>query len=175
VIFYCPQHKHVSFFLSNSSDNKWFIFKIPFWSICTSIPFLVCLIFDGIHEAHHAWILSCFSLGVGIWLITWPIFPKFFHDTLNTTRTATPFNCRLPPMCVHTSHWPYGYPILTLCPWQWTHKNPWCSLWHFCCYCTKCWLPHRTKTIICTSFNHTQFLSLTTWHYVRQRWNSHHS
>ncbi len=29
-------------------------------------------------EAHHAQILSCFILRVGVWLITWPVFPTFW-------------------------------------------------------------------------------------------------
>jgi len=32
------------------------------------------MIFDGIFEAHHAQILSCFGPGVGAWFIVWPIF-----------------------------------------------------------------------------------------------------
>ncbi len=42
AIYYRPQHRHVSIFLNNSLDNKWFIFKIPFWSICTIISSLAC-------------------------------------------------------------------------------------------------------------------------------------
>jgi hypothetical protein len=42
VIFYHPQHRRVSIFLNNSLDNKRFIFKIPFQSICTIIPSLIC-------------------------------------------------------------------------------------------------------------------------------------
>jgi hypothetical protein len=42
-----------------------------------------------------------------------------------TTWTTPTFNCRYHSMCVHISHWPYGYSFLTLCSWQWTHCNPW--------------------------------------------------
>jgi hypothetical protein len=35
------------------------------------------MFFDRIFEDHHAYILSCSNLGVGTWLIAWPIFPTF--------------------------------------------------------------------------------------------------
>jgi len=44
VIFYCPQHVCVFFLLNNSSSNKWLDFKIPFWNICTIIPFPTCFL-----------------------------------------------------------------------------------------------------------------------------------
>ncbi len=40
VIFYHLQHEHLSLLLNNSSDNIWFIFKIPFQNICTIMSFL---------------------------------------------------------------------------------------------------------------------------------------
>ncbi len=40
VIFYHPIR--VFFHLNNSLGNKWFNFKIPFWSVCTIIPFPTC-------------------------------------------------------------------------------------------------------------------------------------
>jgi len=58
-------------------NNKWFIFKIPFWSICIIIPFLTCsltrylkpivLKFDHVP-----------ALGVNVWLIARPIFSTFW-------------------------------------------------------------------------------------------------
>jgi len=36
------------------------------------------MLFDKILEIHRAWILSCFSLKVGNWLIVWLIFPTFW-------------------------------------------------------------------------------------------------
>jgi hypothetical protein len=56
---------------------------------------------------------------------------------LDVIQTITSFNCKPFPMCVHTSHWPYGYPPLTLHPWQGVQGDPWCSSWHFCCHCAK--------------------------------------
>jgi hypothetical protein len=46
------------------------------------------MLFNGTLEAHCAWILSCFSSGVSVWLIAWPIFwafqlfSPFFFTTL---------------------------------------------------------------------------------------------
>jgi hypothetical protein len=102
------------------------------------------------------------------------IFLNFLHNA--STWTTTSFNCRPLSMCVHTSHWPYRYWPFTLHPWQWwTHKNPWCNLWHYCHHCARCQLPHGTKTTIGVSFSHTQLLLLTNWHCVDQRWNLHPS
>jgi len=66
-------------------------------------------------------------------------FPNLLHNILNMTWTTPFLNCRYLSMCVHTSHWPYGYPFLTLCSWQWAHKNPWCSLQHLCYHCVGCY------------------------------------
>ncbi len=35
------------------------------------------VLFDGTYEAHHVWILSCYGLNIGIWLIAQPIFLAF--------------------------------------------------------------------------------------------------
>ncbi len=78
-------------------------------------------------------------------------------------------------MCVHTSHRAYGYPLLTLCSWQWMHWNPWCNSQHLCCHYMICWLSLVTRTITCASFNHIQLLLSMNWHYVYQRWHSHSS
>jgi len=86
-------------------------------------------------------------------------FPSFLHNVSAMTWTTTSFNCKYPLMCVHTSHWSYRYPPFMLCPYQRTHKNPWCNLRHFCCHCMKCWLPCGKRTITCVSFNCIQLLS----------------
>ncbi len=57
VISYHPLLAHVFFCLNNSSNNKWFDFKIPSWSIYTIIPFP-----------------ACFWIGY-----LKPIVPKFYH------------------------------------------------------------------------------------------------
>jgi len=85
----------------------------------------------------------------------------------------TSFNCKYLLMHVLTSHQPYGYPSLMSRPWQWMHRNPWCSLWHLYCYCARCQLPCGTKTITCASFNHVQLLLLTNQHCAKQKWNLH--
>jgi hypothetical protein len=103
------------------------------------------------------------------------IFPSFFHNISNVVYTTTPFTCRYLLMRVHTSHWPYGYPPLTLHPWQRTHVNSWWNSWHFCHYCVRCWISRGIKITTCTSFNHIQFLLLTNWHCADQRWNLHPS
>ncbi len=76
-------------------------------------------------------------------------------------------------MCVHTSHQPYGYPLLTLCSRQWMHLHPWYNLQHLCCHCTRCWFSRGMIIIPCASFNHIQFLLLMNRHCVYQRWHSH--
>jgi hypothetical protein len=76
-------------------------------------------------------------------------------------------------MRVHTSHQPYGYPLFTLCSWQWARKNPWCSLQHLNYHCVGCWLLDGAKITTCTSFKHVQLLLMMSQHYVHQRWHSH--
>jgi hypothetical protein len=61
VIFYHPQHVHVFFHLNNSSDNKWFNLKIPFWSIYTIIPFSACFLTKHLKPI-------VVTLTLGLWL-----------------------------------------------------------------------------------------------------------
>jgi len=83
------------------------------------------------------------------------IFTNFFHNILNAAWITTSFNYKPPSMCVHTSHWFYGYPPFTLCPWQWTHRDPSCSLWHLCWHYMKWQFPCGTKIITRISINTT--------------------
>ncbi len=101
------------------------------------------------------------------------IFPNFLDNASDVIHIITSFNCKIPLMCVHTSHRPYGYPSLMLHSWQWTHGDPWWSLWHFCRHCARCWLPCGMRITTCTSLSHFQFLPLTNWHCIHQRWNLH--
>jgi len=173
-VIYHPQHKRVAFLLNNSLDNKLFIFKIQFENICTIIPFLACslngylrpIVLEFYHVPAMGQALVYSSTNFPNLSI---IFPKFSHNVLDTTQTTTSFNCMHPLMCVHTSHWPYGCPPLTLHPWQWAHWDLRCNSWHFCCHCVRCWLPCGTNTTTCTSFNHIQFLPLTSWHCAHQK------
>jgi hypothetical protein len=103
------------------------------------------------------------------------IFLNFFHNTSNKAWTTKSFNCKPPTMCVHTYHWPYGYPFLMLRPCQWAPRDPWCSLRHFCHCCMKCWRPQVTRITTCTSFTHVQFFSSTNQPCVHQKQNSHPS
>jgi len=89
-------------------------------------------------------------------------FPSLFHKVSYTTWIAPSFNCRYPLMHVHTSQWPYGYPPLTLCSWQWTHKNPWCNLWHLYCHCARCWFQCRAKIITFLQTHSTPFVNKST-------------
>ncbi len=147
VIFYRSQHMHVFLPLNNSSNNKWFDLKIPSWNLWTIIASLTCFLnffkFQPWGECLAYILTNLPSLLI--------IFFYFFHNALNVDWTTKSFNCKYFLMHVFTSHWPYGYPPLMLHPWQWVHKNPWCSLWHLYCHYQ---LPCGTKTITCASFNH---------------------
>ncbi len=51
-----------------------------------------------------------------------------------------------------------------------THGNPWCNSWCFCHHCdARCWVPHGTRIITCTSINHIQLLLLTSQHCDHQK------
>jgi hypothetical protein len=102
------------------------IFKIPSRNIYTIILFPTC--------SPIRYLRPIMPKGGGAWLIVRLIFPSFqlfspslFHSILYMTWTTPSLNCKHPSMCVHTSHWPYGYPPLLLCSWQRTHRNPWCN------------------------------------------------
>jgi hypothetical protein len=133
LIFYRPQHEHVSLLLNNSLDNKWFISKIPFWSIYTIIPFLTCsltkylkpIMLEFIMFRPWGGCLAYSSTNLPNLLI---IFPNFLHNTSNVVWTTTSFNCGLPLMCVHTFHWPCMHLFLMLHPSQWAHMDQRCSL-----------------------------------------------
>ncbi len=100
-------------------------------------------------------------------------FLSLFHCTWSTTWTISSLNCMYPLIHVHISHRPYGYPFLTLCSWQWEHKNPWCNLWHLCCHCVRCWLPCGARIITCVFFKHIQIFLSMNQHCVHQKWHSH--
>ncbi len=95
-------------------------------------------------------------------------FPGLFQSILNITWIAPSLDCRCPSMRVHTSHWPYGYPLLMLCSWQWTRKNPWCNSRHLCCHYVGCWFPCGARTTTCASFKHVQLLSSANQHCAHQ-------
>ncbi len=103
------------------------------------------------------------------------IFPNFFYNISNMTWITPSLNCNYPLVHVHRSHRSYGYSPFTLCSWQITQKNSWCSLWHLCWHHVRCWLSYGTKTTTCISFNHIQFLLLMNQHCVHQKWHSHFS
>jgi hypothetical protein len=168
----------VLFHLNNSLTNKCFKFKIPSQNIYTIIPFPTCTSMEYLKpivlEFYHV-----LAQRVGTWLIIWPIFLTFqlsslifFNNILYVTWTTPSFNCKYPSMlCTHPINL-MGIPF-TLPSWQWTHWSPWWSSQHLCQHCTKCWLPHGTKTITCAYFNHIQFILPTNWHCAHQRWHSH--
>ncbi len=125
---------------------------------------------NRIFEAHHAQILLCFSLGVGVWLIIQQVFWTFWLFSLVFSTTFWVW-FGLPIPQLHVSFDVCAYIPLTL----WISPshvalmvtNTWgpiCSLWHLCCYCARWWLPRGMKTTTCVSFNHIHFLSSTSWH-----------
>jgi hypothetical protein len=77
------------------------------------------MLFNKIFKTYCVWILSCSGSWVGDWFIIQLVFLTFwlislvFFTTFCILITAwiiTSFNCKCPLMCVHTSHWPCGYP-----------------------------------------------------------------
>jgi hypothetical protein len=133
---------------------------------------------DRTFEAHDAWILSCFNLGVNVWLIVWLVFPTFWLF-LPVFSTTLYMQLKLPHpsianilwcVCIHPIS-PMGIHLLCC-----AHGNE-CirthDSWHLCHHWAKCWLPCGTRIITCVSFNHIQLLSSTNWHYANQKWHSH--
>ncbi len=163
AIFYCPQFVHVFFLLNNSSGNKWFNFKVPSWSIYTIIPFptwfsigyLRLIVLEFYHVLALGCVLGFNSISFFNLLI---IFPNFLHIVSNMIWITTSFNCSIPP-CMHT----HPIDLMGIHFLHCTHGNPWCSSWHICCHCARCWLPHGMKIIKCASFNHVQLLLLMNW------------
>ncbi len=51
-------------------------------SKCLHYHIFSSVLSNGISEAHHAWILSCFGLGVGAWVTIKPIFLGFWLASL---------------------------------------------------------------------------------------------
>jgi hypothetical protein len=137
------------------------------------------ILFDGISEAHCAWILSSFGPKVGVWLTIWLIFLAFWWSSpilfivfRRQFGLPHPLLANIPQcMCTHLID--LMGPLLMMCSWQRTHGNPWCSSWHLCCHYTRCWFPRGMKTTRGTSFNHVQLFLSTSWHCVHQRWHLH--
>jgi len=106
--------------------------------------------------------------------LTFRLFSSIFYIVFHMRLGLPPsFNCRHTLMCMHTSHQPYGYPLLMLCSWQQTHWNPWCKLQHFCRHCARCLFSRGTRTITYVSFNHIQLLLLMSRHCAYQIWHLH--
>jgi hypothetical protein len=157
VISYRLQLAHVFLHLNNSSGNKWFDFKIPFQNVCTIIPFPTCSLTKYLKpivlKFYIFWPMDrCLAYNLTNLFKLLINFLGLFHNASNTTLIAPSFNFKYPLMRVHTSHRPYRYPLLMLCSWQWTHKNPWCNSRHLCCYYMGCWLPNGLRITTCVSF-----------------------
>jgi hypothetical protein len=88
AIFYYPQHAHVFLPLNNSLGNKWFNFKIPYWSICTIIPFSTCFLTRNLR----------------------PIMFEFYH--VLALKWAFGFQC--PPFMLYPWQWMHGNPLCSL-------------------------------------------------------------
>jgi len=76
VISYYPQLVHIRFCLNNLSSNKWFDFQNSI-SKCLHHHTFFSMFFNGIFEAHHARVISCFGPKASLWLTIWSIFPSF--------------------------------------------------------------------------------------------------
>ncbi len=159
--------------MNNSLGNKWFDFNIPFKNIYTIIPFLACFLTRYLKfiilmfwpKAGH---LVYNSTNFPSLLI---IFPSVFHRTwlgLPHPSIVGILWC----MCTHPIDI-MGIHLFTLHSRQRTHGNLWCSSWHLCYHCARCWLPHGKGTITCVFFNHVQFILLTSRHCGHQRWHLH--
>jgi hypothetical protein len=128
--------------------------------------------------AHRTQILSCSNLGVGVWFITWPIFPTFrlfssifFHFKHTSNCHIFQFQMSFDmgahiPSTLWVSNF-YIAPITTntLGPMMQlvTPLLPLCEML----------TSTRMKTTTCVYFCHFQFFSLMNQHCVHQRWNLH--
>jgi hypothetical protein len=90
-------------------------------------------------KAHHVWFWPCYGLRASTWLIAWPIFPTFqLFSLVFCIALHMWLGLPDPLICVHTSHWLYGYSPLMLCSWQQMHWNLWCNSQHLCRHYTRC-------------------------------------
>ncbi len=131
---------------------------------------------NTILEAHCAWILSCFDLKVGNWLMGRPISPTFWLSPpiLSTTLHLDYHIFQLQASFHVFSHLINLMDIhLYFAPMAMSTWEPWCNFRHFCYHCVRCLLSCGTKTITCAFFNHVQFLLSTSWHCAHYRWHSH--
>jgi len=139
------------------------------------------IFFDGTSKAHHAQILSCFSVRTSAWLTFQLIFPAFRLFSLIfcitfCTRLGLP--C---PSIISISQCVCTHPIdplgihLLCC----VHGNEHIGTHNvirdtFAAIARDASLiSHETKTITCASFNHIQLLSSMSRHYAYQRCQSH--
>ncbi len=102
-------------------------------------------------------------------------FSSFFHNTSYVVWTTTSFNCKHPSnVCAHipstlwVSTFYVVFIIMNALEPMMQFATPLPPL-------RKYWLPCGMKIITCASFNHIQFLSLTSWHCVYQIWHLHYN
>jgi hypothetical protein len=103
--------------LKNSPSNKWFNFKTPSRSICTIITFLTCSTIGYLKpimpEFYH--VLGqrrTFGLQYDRFSQPFDYLPQFFPQHFIRDLDYSILQLQASSMCVHTSHWPYGYPPL---------------------------------------------------------------
>jgi len=131
---YPPRFIHVFFFLNNTSENKANILTTPFQTICTITPSSKFWLMDiqCSSNSHH----SCSRPSSRTWFIVQlvftnvlPFISNIFHCPTNPTLTTPSFNKKPSSLFVYSINWPIGYSFVTLCPWQWMHKDAWYCLW----------------------------------------------
>jgi hypothetical protein len=147
---------------------------------CLQHHTLSSMLFDGIFEAHCAWILSCYGPRAGAWLIIRPIFRTFwlFSPFFSTTlrmwfglphpSIASIFRC----VCTHPIN-PMGIHFLCC-----AHGNECIGTHGAICdtFVAIAWdVACGMRTITNVSFNFIQLFLLTNRNCAHQRWHSHFS
>ncbi len=136
------------------------------------------MLYDGIPKAYHAQILSCFSHGACVWLITWLVLSTFW---LSPPIFFTRFQTRLGPphLQLHASlavcaHIPLTSWVSTsyVAPMAISTQKPMIQFTtifpSFCEMFISTW-----ENITCVSFKYIQLLSLMNQHCAHKKWNLH--
>lgn len=117
------------------------------------------IISGGTFDVHQDCILSCLELSSNFWLTIQPMVLTFhlsstiFSITLQLQFGTTPsFNHRPPFLCLHSSHWSFGYPFITMSTW---HRCKWymMSSTILCIHCKGSTISCGLETNTCSFFH----------------------
>jgi hypothetical protein len=134
-----PNGKWVSSLRTFQYPTNWMVSRCHFKLSTPTHYFYIIL--NRTFDVHQDCILSCLELNSNFWLTILSMVPTFhlpstiFSTTLQLQFGTTPsFNHRPLFLCLHSSHWSFGYPFITISTWHWCKRHMMSSM-ILCIHC----------------------------------------